>query len=403
MNPSFVTSSISRDAGGLYFAMTNLAKNLHQADLQLEIYGLRDKHSTEDAQAWHPVPCHGLVAKGPSSLGYSPQLTKALLGGHHDLLHSHGIWQWPSAAVHSWHRKTRKPYLISPHGMLDPWALANSRWKKWIAATWYEKRHLRDAACIHALSQSEADSIRAYGLKNPICIIPNGVDLIDTETLKAEKLKSEKKTLLFLGRIHPKKGLLNAIKAWKQVLRSTLDEWQFVIAGWDQGGHEAEIKQLCRDLNLVYDETTAATFLSANCKPQTANSQIVFVGPAFGQEKDALLKSASAFILPSFSEGLPMSILEAWSYRLPVLMTDHCNLPEGFTNNAAIRIDTDTESIVKGLHQLLQSEIYDLESISQNGRKLVEHQFSWSQVSSQMKEVYEWLLGGGTKPDCVHF
>lgn len=96
-----------------------------------------------------------------------------------------------------------------------------------------------------------------------------------------------------------------------------------------------------------------------------------------------------------------MSVLEAWSYRLPVLMTEHCNLPEGFAAEAAIRIGTDVESIAEGLHQLLQSTIPDLQSIGRNGRALVESQFTWPQVAAQMKEVYEWVLGGGPAPSSV--
>ena len=96
-----------------------------------------------------------------------------------------------------------------------------------------------------------------------------------------------------------------------------------------------------------------------------------------------------------------MSVLEAWSYRLPVLMTDHCNLPEGFAANAAIRIGTDAESIADGLRSLLASRVSDLTAIGGRGRTLVEQQFTWPQVAAQMREVYEWVLGGGAKPDCV--
>jgi poly(glycerol-phosphate) alpha-glucosyltransferase len=96
-----------------------------------------------------------------------------------------------------------------------------------------------------------------------------------------------------------------------------------------------------------------------------------------------------------------MSVLEAWSYRLPVLMTEHCNLPEGFAAGAAIRIGTDAGSIAEGLHSLLASRVSDLTAMGANGRSLVERQFTWPQVAAQMKEVYEWVLGGGTKPGCV--
>jgi poly(glycerol-phosphate) alpha-glucosyltransferase len=387
-----------------------MARGLCEQGLEMSAYGLHDQFSDEDLLAWRPTTCAIHQRKGPSALGYAPTLAKALIDGNSDLLHTHGIWQWPSAAVHAWHRKTHRPYLVSPHGMLDSWALANSRWKKRIAAALYESAQLRDAACIHALCQSEADSIRAYGLNNPVCIIPNGIELPIEESggLKAEDRRSgEGKILLFLGRLHPKKGLVNALRAWKQVLHSTskiqhstIHEWQFVLAGWDQGGHEAELKRLCDEIGLAYAECPASEFL--NLPPDSRPlPPVTFVGPAFGDTKDALLRSADAFILPSFSEGLPMSVLEAWSYQLPVLMTDHCNLPEGFANDAALRISTDVESIVEGLHQLLQSSILDLQSIGRNGRSLVERQFTWPQVAIQMKEVYEWVLGGGPRPGCV--
>jgi glycosyltransferase involved in cell wall biosynthesis len=304
--------------------------------------------------------------------------------------------------------------------MLDPWAVRNSRWKKRLAHLWFEGAHLRDAACIRALCESEAQSIRAYGLKNPVCVIPNGIDLVDAEMLKTETLKGEKKTLLFLGRLNPKKGLVNAIKAWKTArdqgseIRGQEDEWQMVVAGWDQGGHEAELKRLCTELGLAYTDIPAAEFvdestteperptpLGTSGRARRSSPTVIFVGPAFGETKDALLRRASAFILPSVSEGLPMSVLEAWSYRLPVLMTEHCNLPEGFAADAALRIGTDVESIAEGMRLLLRSPVSDLRSLGDHGRQLVSERFTWPQVAAQMKEVYEWVLGGGPKPGCV--
>jgi poly(glycerol-phosphate) alpha-glucosyltransferase len=238
----------------------------------------------------------------------------------------------------------------------------------------------------------------------------------------AQRRQSGRKILLFLGRLHPKKGLVNALRAWKQALHSTsniknskFNEWQFVIAGWDQGGHEAELKRLCDELGLAWADVPAANLVGEtptllesssvqSVKSVVKNSSsvsVIFTGPAFGDAKDALLRQADAFILPSFSEGLPMSVLEAWSYRLPVLMTDHCNLPEGFAAEAAIRIGTDVESITEGMRSLFQSQTSDLRSLGANGRALVERQFTWPQVAAQMKEVYEWVLGGGEKPSSV--
>ena len=173
-----------------------------------------------------------------------------------------------------------------------------------------------------------------------------------------------------------------------------------MIAGWDQGGHAEDLKGLCDELGLTHDTISATEFVNFSSE-QRATHAVSFIGPAFGETKDALLRQADAFILPSFSEGLPMAVLEAWAYGLPVMMTDHCNLPEGFEHNAAIRIGTDPEDITRGLAELFQASVSDLKSMGASGRALVERQFTWPQVAAQMKEVYEWMLGGGSRPGCV--
>ena len=106
MKTAFVTSSISRDAGGLFFAMTSLARSLDAMEIKLAVHGIHDGHSQEDAGKWTPVPVHTYPVRGPRALAYAPELADALAGGNFDLVHTHGIWQWPSAAVHGWHRRT---------------------------------------------------------------------------------------------------------------------------------------------------------------------------------------------------------------------------------------------------------------------------------------------------------
>ncbi len=402
MKVSQVVDSVSRNAGGVFFSVNSLAHALSRLGIDLSIHGLRDAFSEDDKPAWSPLELHLHGTVGPRGLGFSPSLTRTLLGGTDDLLHVHGAWQAQSHSVHTWHRRTRRPYLISPHGMLDPWALSRSRFKKRLAALAYERAHLRDAGCLHALCSQEVDSIRNYGLRNPVCLLPNGVDLPGAWKGEPGARPSEgSRVMLFLGRLHPKKGLVNALRAWARVVED-LRDWQFVIAGWDQGGHGEELKQLCKELGLPCSDTAAAAFLKEQDEPGTGEAgRVVFAGPAFGGEKDALLRRADAFILPSFSEGLPIAVLEAWAYGLPVLMTDHCNLPEGFTAGAAIRIGTDPGDIVAGFRELFEGSPRDLEAMGAKGRSLVEAQFTWPKIASQMKEVYSWMLGGGPRPGFV--
>ena len=401
MNIGFVSDSLSTTAGGIFEIERSLALHLRGLGISVTAWGVRDEPWERVADEWDGIECRLRERSGPRIFGYVPGLVSDLVDSDCELLHLQHLWMYPSVAVHRWHRRTGRPYLVTANGMLEPWTLSRSKWIKRAAALCYENRMLRSAASLQANTEKEAADFRAYGLRNPICLIPNGVAL--PELSSSEPLRQRSggpRVLLFLGRLHPKKGLVNALRAWAEVMgeeaRGTGREaWQFVIAGWDQGGHGDELKALCRELGLDYSDNPSGNSDSASPAP------VIFNGPAFGKEKDALMRKAEAFILPSFSEGLPMAVLEAWAYGIPVLMTDRCNLPEGFTADAAIRIGTEVPGIAGGLRELFQGSPGDLEAMGGAGRALVEEQFTWPKVAAQMKEVYEWMLGGGTRPGCL--
>jgi poly(glycerol-phosphate) alpha-glucosyltransferase len=121
----------------------------------------------------------------------------------------------------------------------------------------------------------------------------------------------------------------------------------------------------------------------------------------YGSNKEEAFSHADAFALPSHSEGLPMAVLEAWSHRLPVLMTPECNIPEGFEAGAALRVGPDMSSIAQGLRQLAATSQEERAAMGEQGRALVENQFTWPRVAQQMHRVYRWMLGEAEKPNCV--
>ena len=125
------------------------------------------------------------------------------------------------------------------------------------------------------------------------------------------------------------------------------------------------------------------------------------VGPLHGEEKHASLVHADAFVLPSLSEGLPISVLEAWSYGLPCLLTDQCNLPEGFAANAAMRLPLEAEQMPDALECFLGLSSQELADMGERGQRLVEESFTWSSIASSMTQVYEWMRGERDRPGTV--
>ncbi len=166
----------------------------------------------------------------------------------------------------------------------------------------------------------------AYDRRLPV--IPNGVDVPAKTDLRLPVPSwhggDNRRLMLFLGRLHPKKGISDLLEAWHFLVcrnPKMARRWRLAVAGWDDGGHEQDLRSKASALNL--------------------KEHVVFTGPLFGKDKQAALQHASGYVLPSHSEGLPMSVLEAWAYGLPVFMTDACNLGSAFGERAACRISSD--------------------------------------------------------------
>jgi poly(glycerol-phosphate) alpha-glucosyltransferase len=386
MDVTVLTPSLSRNAGGIFEVERRLSQSLSErSEVTVQVVGLQDDATAEDLPAWKPLEPTTVSTWGPDAFGYAPSLPSALAATDADLLHLHALWMYTSIAARGWSRAFDRPYVVSPHGMLDPWALANSRWKKKLMGALYENTSLRTAACLHALNEAEYEAIRNYGLNTPVCIIPNGVDVPEAPELQADEtppwngqISESAKVLLFLGRIHPKKGLSELIDAWSQLDPAG---WHLAIIGWDDGGHEAALR---------------STIVSAGLQ-----DEVHLLGPRFGAEKEAAFAHADGFVLPSHSEGLPMTVLEAWSYRTPVLMTPQCNLPEGFEHDAALRIEPTPKRIAAGIDCFFSMSASDRSALGNAGRELVERQYTWPRVAERMHAVYRWILNEEPVPDCV--
>ena len=392
-----LTARVSRHAGGLFNSVRRLLQT--QALLPgatVEVLSVADEWTAADLAAWLPLAPQTFPARGPASLRYAPELGARLAALDPDLVRVDGLWDYPSAVAGSWSRRMRRPGMVAPRGMLDEWALRQWRVKKRVLGWLYEHAHLRGAACVHALCVPELRACRAFGLRNPVAVVPNGIDLPAPGSCAPLGLPQAegRKVLLYLGRLHPKKGLPNLLAAWAALRLPQPSPWVLAIAGWDQGGHEAALQRQATELGIPWAVGGAEAGAAAPCS-------LVFLGPRFEADKDATYARADAFVLPSFSEGLPMVVLEAWAHAKPVLMTPECNLPEGFAAAAALRVETTVDSLERGLRQLLEMSPADRAQMGARGRELVAERFTWPQVARQMHEVQGWLLGGGPRPACV--
>lgn len=380
---ALITSYLSRTGGGVATAIEALSRHLREVHTDVHVIGMRDDKWLTDEANWNGAPVTALPRCGPEAMAYAPSALSRLHDLNPSITHTHGIWTYPSHVVSAWSASTRRPYVVSPHGMLDPWAMSRGCWKKKIAAWLYENAHLRRANCLHALCDAEAKSIRNLGFINPMCVIPNGISLprvqCDTASPWSKIIRDDANVMLFLGRLHSKKNLTALLDVWPR--KPEYDNWHLVIAGWNQACQQE--------------------LLADTIERRGLGKKVHLIGPLFGLEKDAAFRHARAFVLPSLSEGLPMAVLEAWSYGLPVLMTDACNLPEGFSAGAAMRMSLEPHQMHRDLLHFLNQERIELEQMGRNGRQLVEARFNWPSVAIQMRAVYKWLVHGGTAPPTV--
>lgn len=292
------------------------------------------------------------------------------------LIQNHGLWlpvnHWVSRFAH----KHRIALIAQPHGMLEPWAMNHKAWKKRLAWNLYQCRDLESAAVLHATAEQEAESFRQLGLRPPIAIIPNGTDL--PEWRDRAYPKGTPRKMLFLSRIHPVKGLLNLVQAW-QIVKPT--GWKMIIAGPDEGGHQKIVEAAIQQAGLQED--------------------FEFTGSVYGDDKEALYRSADVFVLPTFSENFGLVVAEALACGVPAITTKGAPWQGLHTHRCGWWIDIGVEPLVAALREATTLPPDTLRDMGRRGRAYVERDFGWPGIAQQMLSVYRWVLGQGDKPDCV--
>ncbi len=388
-----VIASLAESSGGPPRSVTSLCEELAKLGCHVQIVTL-DTLGTlgpsvqvnESLVKVHRCPCYvNSKLRIAIPRGFMQTLRKVAVDA--DLIHSHGLWLSVNRDAARIAAELSIPHLISPRGNLHPASLQRSGWKKRLARKLYVNRMLEKAKCLHATAKDEARHFQELGLRNPVAILPTGIRVPDyseseLRTSYHEKWPelSDRKVMLFLGRIHPHKGVLNLAEAWGAIAPQAPD-WHLVFAGPDEIGCRTQVEDVLR-------------------RSDAAN-QTIFVGPVSGIHKWALYSNAELFVLPSQSENFGLSIAEALAMGCPVLTTDTTPWQDLEKHQCGWRIPVGATPLVAKLREIMEMPQERLRAMRKPAARLIVTHYQTEKIAKQMFATYQWLTQSGPHPDCV--
>jgi glycosyltransferase involved in cell wall biosynthesis len=267
---------------------------------------------------------------------------------------------------------------MSPRGTLDRWALRHRAWRKAVMWRLGQKANLLTASCLHATAEQEHVFFRELGLRAPVAVIPNGVDIPPPRPLPNSG-DPRLKRLLFLARIHPKKGVDILLSSWRNV-QERFTDWELQIVGPDDGGHVPSLQRLAASLGT---------------------QRVTFVGFVPEEQKTACLHAADLYILPTHTDNWGVTIGEALAHGLPAIVSTGAPWSGLETHRCGWWIDNSVEAVTECLSSAMAQSPDDLRSRGARARAWMSEEFSWSKVGRMMHETYRWLLDEGTPPPWV--
>lgn len=346
-----VISGISPQSGGPTRSVKGLCRALSGAGIDVALLVL---HGTD-------------VFENPGGV-------RVLYGGDPDVgdfnvVHIHGLWDLRLHAVAKKCRKLGVPYVVSPRGMLDPWALSVKKWKKRIALFLYQRGDLNSAAAFHATAKEEASHIQAAGFGQSCIIAPNAVDL--PVNMPPRLTNGKTKTALFLSRLHPGKGLLTLVDAWKVVRPFG---WRMKVVGPDSYGHKRDVLARLEKLGI--------------------QSEWEFVDALDDIQKWETYRQSDLVVHPSVSENFGITIAEGLAAELPVIATKGTPWSELQERKCGWWIDVGVEPLAKALREAMAFTDEERYKMGIRGRQLVEEKYTWNAVVKAMLAGYEAVLHG---------
>ncbi|QFT62743.1 glycosyltransferase [Roseivivax sp. THAF30] len=364
-----VASDLVRRAAGVREVVLGLAQAQSAIGMDVAVLGLNHPDWPAEREVWNGISTRVVPVFGPRRLGYAPSMTAALNEMAPDIIHLHGLWMYPGCSVLQWHRATGFPYVISPHGMLSDIALSYSVLKKRFVSLWFQDAVLHQAAALHATSEAEAEEIYAYGLRAPVCVVPNGI----AEVSRPTGVGAEGRTILSLGRIHRKKALDHLIMAW-QTLEPNFPEWSVLIAGPDEGGEVSRLQSLIEE---------------------TGVQRVTIHGPVYGAEKNRLMATAGLFALPTHSENFAITVAESLMLEVPVVSSQGAPWSGLEKENCGRWVPIGAPYMSAALREMMSLTDAERRDMGARGRAWMLRDFSWPSVAEQLQHCYMNALDAG--------
>jgi glycosyltransferase involved in cell wall biosynthesis len=373
-------ASLRADHGGTSRSVPALCSALAELGCEVSIVAQQSPPGIASIAPRHPGVAVTLVPLRPRWAG--------LLGGHplfrqavrqrlsgNAVLHDHGVWLPTNRAVARLAGPGR-PLVSSPRGMLSGWALSQRRGIKRLAWSLYQRRSLERASALHATSAEEAADLARLALAVPIAVVPNGTELPpEPPRPPAEAAASSPPTVLFLSRVHPKKGVIELVQAWAQVRPSG---WRLVLAGPGEIGHRRSVRAELDRLGL---------------------DEVELRGPVDDEDKWQLYRAADLFVLPSHSENFGLVVAEALASAVPVITTRGTPWAEVVERGCGWCIEMSVDALQSVLREATALGREGLASMGERGRRWVESRYAWRSVARDMLRLYVWTAGLGPRPD----
>ena len=384
LNVLHVTPSMSPEWGGPAIVVSELTSELSLQGVCCDIVATRGHRVGINQIAPPDVPIYSFDTGFPARLwtAYSAELSRFLneRAGRYDLIHIHEVWHYPGYAAFRAARKHKLPCVLTIHGELSEWGLRQKALKKRIYMFVLMDRILRNVNALHAITRAEKEQVVKLGYKTPVVVAPNGIEPASFEALpdpvefiqRFPVLKG-KRIILFLGRLHAKKGLDILARSFSTIARR-FEDIVLLVVGPNKFGTREKMESILRSEDLL--------------------GRAVFTGLLTGEDKLAAMNCADLFVLPSHSDVLGIAVLEAMAARLPVVITEGCEFPEVSEHGAGFVVEADEVPIAEAITMLLSDA--DLRKrMGQQGRKLVIERYTWQVAAATMANLYKTLVAGG--------